>query len=164
MKRVWGVGNFSTLPAVSGIGPSGQLRRRGYSSRMKMRMVYGWLLAAVAVAGCGSDPKPVSLYDGRCMGMADDLKSLRMGDELPRVIQVLGMPQKSYRVGFFGPRADVLEYDVGDGPCGRTMLGATESKVYLHFNGEGRYDGQRNSITAWGSVTPLSIDPVVLWP
>lgn len=124
----------------------------------------GVLAVAAVVAGCGSAPKPVSLYDGKCMGMADDLKSLRMGDELPRVLQVMGMPSKSYRVGFFGPRADVLEYDVGNAPCARTLLGAVDSKIFLHFNGEGRYDGQRKNIAVFGSVTPLAVDPVVLWP
>lgn len=121
------------------------------------------LAGVMMVAGCGS-ARTASLYDGKCMGMADDLKSLRMGDELPRVVQVLGMPTRSYRISLFGPRADVLEYQVGDSPCSRTLLGANEDKIYLHFNKDGRYDGQRKSLTMFGFKDPMPLDPVVLWP
>lgn len=134
----------------------------GLQSFTLMRL--GVFAVAMVLVGCGSAPKPVSLYDGKCMGMADNLKTLRIGDELPRVVQVLGMPTKSHRVSLFGPRSEVLEYDVGNAPCARTMLGALDSKIYLGFDGKGRYKGQRNSIAFFGSVQPLALDPVVLWP
>lgn len=121
------------------------------------------LLAPVALlaAACGSSVK-MPVYDGGCIGWQDDMHTLKAGDELPRVMQVLGAPQRMYRVG----STDVLEYVVGATPCTRVLLGAKGDRLRLTFDGQGRFTGRTDGSTGWfsGSGKPLLVDPDVMVP
>jgi len=128
------------------------------------------VLAAVGMAGCGSRPIPIPNTGRNCLGTADDLKTLRVGDELPRVVQVLGMPNRSYRAySPFGRSYDVLEYDVGSSACARAVLHVDE-KMQVVFDSKGQYVGSggeafmrfRRATTV--RVEPLVLDPVILQP
>lgn len=126
-------------------------------------------LGLVALVGCGRAPQPVT-HASNCLGLADDLKTLHVGDELPRVVQVLGMPKKAYRAySPFGRSYDVLEYDVGKSGCARAVL-HIDDKLQVIFDGNGQYVGYgdeafmrfRRATTL--RVEQLVIDPVVLRP
>lgn len=128
------------------------------------------LVLTAGLAACGSSLPPVASYDGKCIGMADDLKTLRTGDELPRVIQVIGWPTRSYRAySPFGHSYDVLEYDIGGSPCTRAVL-HIDKKLQVIFDNKGGYVGSgdesfmrfRRATTV--RVEPLVIDPVILKP
>ncbi len=139
---------------------------------MKSHVILGLvlLMAAFGVAGCGRKALPVANKGGNCLGMADDLKTLRVGDELPRVIQVIGMPHRSYRAySPFGRSYDVLEYDIGGTPCARAVL-HIDQKLQVIFDSKGQYVGSggeeymkfRRATTV--RVEPLVIDPVIMNP
>lgn len=128
------------------------------------------VFGALALNACGGNPPPVTSYDGKCIGLADDLKTLHEGDELPRVVQVLGMPTRSYRAfSPFGHAYDVMEYDVGGSPCARAVLHIDKS-LQVVFDTKGRYVGSggdafmrfRRATTV--RIEPVVIDPVVLRP
>jgi hypothetical protein len=106
------------------------------------------LVGVVVLAGCGSrmsPPEKLGMSNNACIGMADSLKSLRVGDELPRVVQVLGQPKRVYRViAPFGRAYDVSEYDVGETPCARLVLNSGK-KLQVVFDDEGRYVGAGKS-------------------
>ena len=135
-----------------------------------MRYVAGGILVALALAGCTRAPVPLPATHGRCVSMADTVKTLRTGDELPRVVQVLGMPSRGYRAfSPFGRIYDVLEYDVTPSACYKAMLDAVD-KVQVVFDGQGRYVGtgrdaaRRMKRVTTVRVEPLILDPVVLLP
>lgn len=128
------------------------------------------LMVAASLAGCGRGPEPKVRTGGNCLGLADDLKTLRAGDELPRVVQVLGVPDKAYRAySPFGRAYDVLEYNVGGSACARAVLHIDE-KLQVVFDSKGGYVGSgheaymkfRRATTL--RVEPLVIDPVILKP
>lgn len=128
------------------------------------------LATAAFVSSCGSKPLPVPKMGVNCIGMADDLKTLRVGDELPRVVQVIGAPNRGYRAySPFGRSYDVLEYDVGKTPCARAVL-HSDGKLQVIFDNKGRYVGSggeefmkfRRATTV--RVEPLTIDPVIMNP
>jgi hypothetical protein len=119
------------------------------------------LLGVAMLAACGGGvTKPV--YDGGCIGWQDDIHTLKPGDELPRVMQVLGPPQRMFRAG----SRDVLEYTVGESACTRVLLGAKGDRIRLSFDAQGRYVGQTNTGYGWlsGSPKPLLVDPAVMKP
>ena len=134
-----------------------------------MRYGYLALLGVIAMAGCGRAAPPITPA-GNCIGLADDLKTLQVGDELPRVVQVLGMPKRSFRAySPFGRSYDVLEYPVQPSPCMRAVLHVND-KLQIVFDGHGQYVGYgdeafmrfRRATTV--RVEPLVIDPVVFRP
>lgn len=104
----------------------------------------GALLLVLVLAACGtrmSKPEKPGMTNSACMGMADSLKTLRQGDELPRVVQVLGQPKRVYRVvAPFGKTYDVAEYDVGNSPCARLVLNSNKT-LQVVFDAEGRFVG-----------------------
>ena len=129
------------------------------------------LLVAVSAASCGRKPQPKIDRGYNCIGFADDIKTLRKGDELPRVVQVLGMPSKAYRAfGIFGPVYDVLEYNAGVNPCVKALLHSKKGNVQVVFDGQGRYVGYGDAAFAgFRKATVISrqalvIDPVVFKP
>ena len=130
------------------------------------------LVLAGGLAACGRKPMVKVDRGYNCVGMADDLKTLRVGDELPRVIQVLGMPEKAFRVsGWFGRSYDVLQYDVGDNPCSKAILHAREKGILpVVFDAKGQYAGAGDDVyesyrRKWFvSTEALVIDPVILNP
>lgn len=138
------------------------------------RLVLSLTLLAVAggLAACGRAPirQPDRGYN--CIGVADDLKTLRVGDELPRVIQVLGMPSKAYRVySPFGRSYDVLQYDVGESPCAKAVLHARRKGMMpVVFDAKGQYVGAGDDVymrfrrSTLVRTEALIIDPVVLNP
>lgn len=109
----------------------------------------GVLVCAVVLAGCGSrmsPPEKTGMTNNDCMGMADSLKTLRKGDELPRVVQVLGQPVRVYRVvAPFGKGYDVAEYDVGDTPCARLVLNSSKKRLQVVFDERGGFLGYGKS-------------------
>ena len=128
------------------------------------------LVALLAVSGCGRAAVPLPPNSGRCISMVDSLKTLRQGDELPRVVQVLGMPARGYRVfSPFGRIHDVLEYDVAPSACFKGLLGA-EKVVHVVFDGKGEYMGAGDAAfkkvrrVSMVRVEPMVLDPVVLLP
>jgi len=101
------------------------------------------------------------------MGMADDLKTLKKGDELPRVLQVLGTPKRAYRVDpWFGSAYDVLEYEISEENCARVLLGGQLKALRVVFDNKGRYLGPEKQMTFTPAAKgkPLLIDPVVFKP
>lgn len=101
------------------------------------------LVVALAVGACSSRTKPpvYTMSNGECMSIADTLKTLRVGDELPRVAQVMGQPSRSYRVvAPFGRTYDVMEYDVGQTACAKTVLNAPK-KLEIVFDEKGQLSG-----------------------
>lgn len=128
------------------------------------------MLAVLVVAGCGRAAVPLPPNSGRCISMVDSIKTLRKGDELPRVVQVLGMPARGYRVfSPFGRIHDVLEYDVAPSACFKGMLGA-DNVVHVVFDGKGEYMGagevayKKVRRVSMVRVEPMVLDPVVLLP
>ncbi len=96
------------------------------------------LLAAVLLAGCGSAPKNTRFSDAECMGLANTLQTLKLGDPLPRVQEVLGPPSRSYRVvSGLGRRGNILEYKTGNTPCASYLLDSPQ-KLVLQFDDFGR--------------------------
>ncbi len=97
---------------------------------------------AVAMAGCSSSRvQPRAISDNECMGMADALQTLKVGDSLPRVAEVLGPPSRTYRtLTTFGTRFDALEYDTGTTPCAQYLLNAPRTLVVL-FDPNGQLIG-----------------------
>lgn len=132
------------------------------------------LLVAVSATACGRPPmQKVNHRASNCIGLMDDLKTLRVGDELPRVVQVMGLPDKAERSrSLFGTRHDVLVYKLADtNVCARTMLDIEEDEnLMLAFDGKGGYVGYGQAAVQrakgfWTvSTTPLLLDPVVLRP
>lgn len=131
---------------------------------MKVRIA---LLCGVALlAACGGRaPQPRVMYDGACVSMADDIKTLKVGDELPRVMQVLGTPAKTYRVRSpFGRTYDVLEYKVGGTPCTKTLLGAPD-KLEVLFDSKGGYVGSgREAAMRLRRAMMVRVEPLVVDP
>jgi len=98
-----------------------------------------FLLPLTACAGRAPAPAPIS--ESQCLGLADSLKTIRVGDPLPRVKEILGTPGLSYRTTTtFGGKYDVLELYTGDSPCTRYMLDSPH-KLVLLFDTQGRYIG-----------------------
>lgn len=128
------------------------------------------MVGLVVVSGCGRAAMPLKSNNGGCVSMADTVKTLRTGDELPRVVQVLGMPSRGYRVfSPFGKTYDVIEYDITPSACYKTMLGA-DDKIQVFFDKHGKYVGtggdtarKMRSVTTV-RIQPLIVDPVVLRP
>jgi hypothetical protein len=103
------------------------------------------VLAALPLAACAGKKLPPAISEGQCLGYADGLKTLRKGDPLPRVKEVMGPPSRSYRTTTtFGGRYDVLEYDTGDTPCTRYVLDAPR-KLVLLFNAQGQLTNHGNA-------------------
>ena len=134
-----------------------------------MKYGYAALMGVVVLAACGGSNPPI-IPASSCLGLADDLKTLREGDELPRVVQVMGIPKKAYRAfSPFGRSYDVLEYEVPKSACARAVLHINE-KLQIIFDSHGQYVGHgdaafmrfRRATTV--RVEPLVIDPVVLQP
>ena len=102
-----------------------------------------WFLLALALplAACaGHKPMP-GLPESQCLAMADNLKTLKKGDPLPRVREVMGVPSREYRTtSTFGGKYDVLEYDTGDTPCTRYLLDSPH-KLVLMFDTKGQFIG-----------------------
>jgi len=93
------------------------------------------LLAALPLAACAGKKEMPPISEGQCFGYADGLKTLRKGDPLPRVQEVMGPPSRSYRTtNTFGRDYDVLEYYTGDTPCTRFVLDAPRKLVLLFDN------------------------------
>ncbi len=139
---------------------------------MKRALVLG-LMAVVALGAAGCGKRPMQRVDRgyNCIGFADDIKTLQVGDELPRVVQVLGMPFRAYRAySPFGRNYDVLEYKVGESACAKTVLRSKKDMLPVVFDAQGRYIGSgeeaytrfRRATTT--RVEALAIDPVVLKP
>ncbi len=128
------------------------------------------MVSVVVLAGCGRTAMPLKSNNGGCVSMADTVKTLRVGDELPRVVQVLGMPSRGYRAySPFGKMYDVIEYDITPSACYKVMLGA-DDKVQVYFDKEGKYVGT-GGVTAHKMrrvttvrIEPFVLDPVVLRP
>lgn len=130
------------------------------------------LAMAVGLSACGGTPivRPDRGYN--CIGIADDLKTLRVGDELPRVIQVMGMPEAASRTSsWFGREYDVLEYKVGENPCVKAVLHADKKGILrVVFDGKGQYVGAGEEVyqgyrrTWFVKTQALIIDPVILNP
>ena len=128
------------------------------------------LLMALVASGCGRAAIPLKNTNGGCISMADTVKTLRIGDELPRVVQVLGMPSRGSRAyGIFGRNYDVIEYDITPSACFKSLLDS-EKAVRVVFDAKGGYTGTgdhavrkaRSLITV--RTEPLIVDPVVLRP
>jgi outer membrane protein assembly factor BamE (lipoprotein component of BamABCDE complex) len=99
---------------------------------------------AGALAGCSSTPTKELMPDGQCVALADSLKTLRPGDELPRVVEVLGKPTETYHLQgsyLFSKPYDVLVYDTTGSACGRILLNSPQA-LHLLFNSEGRLIAQ----------------------
>lgn len=103
---------------------------------------WGVLLAlGLALSGCAGKVEKVAA-PGRCMSFADALATLQIGDELPRVRQVLGVPSRAYRARSSLGLRDVLEYNVGQGPCAPQLLGGSRNgDVQVVFDRDGRFEG-----------------------
>lgn len=139
-----------------------------------MRPLVLGLMAVLAfgVTACGRN-KPVERPDRgyNCIGFSDDIKTLKVGDELPRVMQVLGTPKRAYRVySPFGRSYDILEYQVGDSACAKTILRGRKGFLPVIFDANGQYVGageetysrfRRSSFTR---IQALQIDPVIFKP
>jgi outer membrane protein assembly factor BamE (lipoprotein component of BamABCDE complex) len=128
------------------------------------------VLGVIVLSGCGRAAIPLKPTNGGCISMADTVKTIRVGDELPRVVQVLGMPNRGYRVfSPFGKMYDVIEYDITPSTCYKVMLDA-DDKVQVYFDKQGKYVGtggetarkMRRVTTV--RVEPFVLDPVVLRP
>ncbi len=138
-----------------------------------MRNVTLWavlMVGLVVLSGCGRAAIPIKSNNGGCVSMADTVKTLRIGDELPRVVQVLGMPNRGSRAfGFTGRMYDVIEYDITPSACYKTLLDS-EDKVKVVFDSKGKYMGIGDSAVkrarSWITVRTeaLIVDPVVLRP
>ena len=135
-----------------------------------VKMAACLLVGVVVLSGCGRAALPIKSNNGGCVSMADTVKTIRVGDELPRVVQVLGMPNRGYRVSsFFGRMYDVVEYDITPSACYKTMLDS-EEKVHVVFDSKGKYVGvgDRAAKRTRGLLTtrtePLILDAVVLRP
>lgn len=103
------------------------------------------VVALLALAGCGSTPTYMS--DSQCLSMANALQTLRMGDELPRVIQVMGKPARTYRVrgsSFLGHTFDVLAYETTGTACSRIVLDSPR-ELHLMFDEHGRLVSMGNA-------------------
>lgn len=99
------------------------------------------LAIGLVLSGCASKVEKVAA-PGRCMALADALATLRVGDDLPRVRQVLGVPTKTYRARTSLGSRDVLEYNVGQGPCAQQLLGGRRNgDVQVVFDRDGRFEG-----------------------
>ncbi|PZP40048.1 MAG: hypothetical protein DI585_02160 [Pseudomonas fluorescens] len=130
-------------------------------------------VAALGLTACGRAAPPPRPNASSCMGMADNLKTLRTGDELPRVVQVLGMPTKTIRVKrVFGSSLDVMEYQMTPNPCLQAVLQIEKKKstLYVIFDSKGRYV-RTSGMEPYGfwnglvySTSSVGIDPVVLNP
>lgn len=93
--------------------------------------------AALPLAACASKPEPKMISDNQCLGVADALKTLQPGDPLPRVVQVVGKPDRTYRVRApFGRSYDVIEYDVGKTSCAAVLLNSV-NKLSILFDEKG---------------------------
>jgi hypothetical protein len=109
-----------------------------------------FFLMVLPLAACAGQKAPPPIGEGQCFGYADGLKTLRKGDPLPRVKEVMGPPSRQYRTTTtFGGRYDVLEYDTGDTPCSRFVLDAPR-KLVLLFNEQGQLISHGN-----GQILPL---------
>lgn len=144
------------------------MQGRAPSFRPISRLTVGFALVSLLAACAGEAPVIMPGAATNCLGWADAASTLRPGDELPRVVQVMGMPKRSFRVS---SGYDVLEYQVGDGTCQQNVLNAKPGEngtatVELWFDGNGQYLGYNRSKTIhfWNSVKPLPIDPKVLRP
>lgn len=104
-----------------------------------MKLRYLVLAAVLGLSACASrGPAPKEISDGRCLAIADALKTLRVGDPLPRVKEVMGNPERTYRVTTtFGGKYDVLDYDTGLSSCARFMLDAPK-RLTIMFDEQGR--------------------------
>jgi hypothetical protein len=130
------------------------------------------LAATASLVACGRAPIKQPDRGYNCIGIADDLKTLRTGDELPRVVQVLGMPDAASRTSsWFGREYDVLEYKVGENPCVKAVLHADEKGVMrVVFDGKGGYVGAGEHVyqsyrrTWFVSTRALMLDPVIFQP
>lgn len=139
---------------------------------MKRVMLAGLMaVLAFGVVACGRKPMQRPDRGYNCIGFADDVKTLKTGDELPRVIQVLGAPARAYRAySPFGRNYDVLEYKVGDSPCAKTLLRSRKGYMPVIFDAKGQYVGAgeeaytrfRRATTV--RVESLQIDPVIFRP
>ncbi|NBV54783.1 MAG: hypothetical protein EBR79_03625 [Proteobacteria bacterium] len=101
------------------------------------------LALPLLLIACGSTKLPVkpAMTDAQCMGFADAMQTLREGDELPRVVQVLGQPSRTYRTfAPFGRQYDVLEYDTSGVPCAKILLRAPK-KIEVTFDAQGKLVG-----------------------
>ncbi|MBI1309172.1 MAG: hypothetical protein GC129_04900 [Proteobacteria bacterium] len=121
---------------------------------------------ALLLAACGGSPEVdprMTLSDGQCMSIADSLKTLRKGEPLPRVVEVLGEPARTYRViAPFGTKYDVIEYDVGGTPCARMVLNAPK-KLEIVFDEHGGMLGSgRNFFTRLQRATAVRLEGVPL--
>lgn len=128
------------------------------------------LVGMVVLSGCGRAALPIKSNNGGCVSMADTVKTIRVGDELPRVVQVLGMPNRGSRAfGLTGRMYDVIEYDITPSACYKTMLDS-EKTVHVVFDSKGKYMGVGDAAVkrarSWITVRTeaLVLDPVVLRP
>lgn len=140
---------------------------------MKRAIAFGLMaVVALGVTACGrSKPLPRAERGYNCIGFADDLKTLKTGDELPRVVQVLGMPNRAYRAySPFGRNYDVLEYKVGDTACVNALLRGRKGFLPVVFDAKGQMVGYGEEVytrfrrATLTRVEALAIDPVVLKP
>lgn len=137
----------------------------------RSRMLRLCLLAGfVVLAGCGRAAIPLKSNNGGCVSLADTVKTLRVGDELPRVVQVMGMPNRGKRVyGWFGYTYDVIEYDITPSACYKTLLDS-EKVIQVVFDNKGKYvglgDRAERQARSWFTrrTEPLIVDPAVLRP
>lgn len=135
--------------------------------RVGMMLAMVLMLAACGRAASIKLPNP----NGGCVGFANNIMTLHEGDELPRVVQVLGMPDKAYR-GYtvFGPAYDVLEYKMTPSSCYVAMLDSRKDMVRVVFDKHGEYvgtgDRALNRVRGWFPYgqEPLILDPAVLRP
>lgn len=127
------------------------------------------LALSVLLAGCGgSAPPPVVMTDNQCIGVADAFKTLQQGDPLPRVIQVIGQPDRHYRVyAPFGRKYDVIEYDVGNSSCARILLNSVKKLAILFDEQGGMVGSGRDMYLRLQQVTtvrvtsfPLDVDRI----
>ena len=137
-----------------------------------MTRTFLMLAMVVMLAACGrSMPIKMPNPNGGCVGFSDNVHSLREGDELPRVVQVLGYPDKAYRgYSLFGRVYDVLEYKITPSSCYMAMLDSRKDMVKVVFDKHGEYLGTGDKVLsqAKGFWTirqePLVLDPAVLRP
>lgn len=131
--------------------------------------VHALALAGLFVAACGSKPEPVVLTDNQCIGAADTIKTLQQGDPLPRVVQVLGKPDRTYRVyAPFGRKYDVIEYKTGDSSCAKILLNAHNKKLAILFDEQGGmvgsgadvYRRMQQATTVRVTGTPINYDQI----
>jgi hypothetical protein len=118
---------------------------------------------AVSVASCSKRLTPRDISDIECMSIADTLQTLQIGDPLPRVVEVLGPPSRTYRsLTTFGSRYDTLEYDTGTSPCAQYLLNSPRVMA-LVFDSHGQLIGYgRKRMMPMRSATSVRLNPSLM--